>query len=603
MCGIIGYTGNRNAIEIITNGLNRLEYRGYDSAGLSVFSKNSLITVKTAGRVSKLKEKTDNLSNCEIFCGIGHTRWATHGKPDEKNCHPHGTDKVMIVHNGIIENYKELKSLFPENTFISETDTEVASRIIDREYKKTNNPVTAIRNTTELLKGSFALAIVFSEITNTVFATKHDSPILIGLGKDENYIASDAAAFADYTNTFIRLNDGDIAEISPSAVTVYDKTGQEVKHNRITTESDCNNHFSETYEHHMLREIYETPEKMKLTFDSLTKKSLPFFETEFFDKNINCIHIIGCGTALHAGLVGKYFIEKLARIPVKTESASEFRYSAPVISENDAAVVISQSGETADTLAALRMLNKNGIKTVAVVNAPESSIANEARFSVFTLAGKEIAVASTKAFSVQCQVFLLLAVKLALSNNKISHRQATEILSSHSDSFNRYIPLLLNRETDFINAAEFLKNKKTAFFIGRGIDNILGKEGSLKLKEISYIHCESLPAGEFKHGTISLIEKDTPVIAVATEKALYEKMRSNILEVKARGAFVISVCPENADIIADISDYSIKLPDDNAFSLPFTATVAMQLIAYYTARAMGRDIDKPRNLAKSVTVE
>ncbi len=603
MCGIIGYTGNRNAIEIITDGLNMLEYRGYDSAGLSVFSENSLITVKTAGRVSELRAQTANLTDREIFCGIGHTRWATHGKPDEKNCHPHGTNNVMIVHNGIIENYKELKSLFPDNSFISETDTEVAARLIDREYKNNNDPITAIRNTANLLKGSFALAIVFADITNTVFATKHDSPILVGLGKNENYIASDASAFSSHTNTFIRLNDGDIAEITPSAVTVYDQTGQKIERNRITTESDGGNYFSETYEHHMLREISETPEKMKLTFDSLTKNFLPCFGKEFFDKKTDCIHIIGCGTALHAGLAGKYFIEKLARIPVRAASASEFRYSDPIISENDAAVVISQSGETADTLAALRMLNKNGTNTVAVVNAHGSSIANEARSSIFTLAGKEIAVASTKAFSVQCQVFLILAVKLALLNNKISENQATEILLSHSDSFTRCIPLLLNRETEFINAAEFLKNKKTAFFIGRGIDDILGKEGSLKLKEISYIHSESLPAGEFKHGTISLIEKNTPVIAVATEKKLYEKMRSNILEVKARGAFVISVCPDDADIISDVSDYSIKIPDNNDFSLPFTATVALQLLAYYTARAMGRDIDKPRNLAKSVTVE
>ena len=606
MCGIMGYTGKRNAVGIITEGLTNLEYRGYDSAGLCVFTENSLITVKTDGRVSTLKEKTNNLKNHEILCGIGHTRWATHGRPDEKNCHPHGTEKVMIVHNGIIENYEELKALFPQDVFTSETDTEVAAKIIDREYRKTKDPITAIINTTDLLKGSYALAIVFADIRNTVYATKHDSPVLIGFGDNEKYIASDISAFSDYTDTFIRLSDDEIAEITPFSVSVCDKSKKEVMHERKTVANNNQRNISETYKHHMLSEIHETPEKMKLTLASLTKSNLPCFDTknsDLFNKEINCIHIIGCGTALHAGLVGKYFIEKLARISVKTESASEFRYSDPVISANDAAIVISQSGETADTLAALRMLNKKGIKTVSVVNTPESSIATESDTAVFTLAGKEIAVASTKAFSVQCQVFLILAVRLALAENRISEKQATNILLQHSDAYNKTIPLLLNRHDDFINIAGYLKNHKNAFFIGRGIDDILGKEGSLKLKEISYIHCESLPAGEFKHGTISLIEQDTPVIAIATEKSLYEKMRSNILEVKARGAYVISVCPENAETITDVSDYCIKLPDDGEFSLPFTAAVALQLLAYHTAEAMGADIDKPRNLAKSVTVE
>lgn len=606
MCGIIGYTGDKNAVNVIIKGLEKLEYRGYDSAGMAVFSENGLLTVKTDGRVAELKKKTDNLSDRDFFCGIGHTRWATHGKPDETNCHPHGTENLMLVHNGIIENYRELKNLFPAESFVSETDTEVAAKLLDREYKKTKDPLSAIRNTTKLLKGSFAFAIIFKDFSNIVFATKHDSPLLIGPGIGENYIASDISAFSEHTNRFIRLGDDETAKIMPTGISVYDNTGNEKIYTEMKSDSAEKNHYSATYEHQMLREIHETPEKMNLTFQSLTKNGVPYFckdSEDFITSDIHALHIIGCGTALHAGLVGKHFTEKLAGIPVKTESASEFRYSKPVIDKNDIAIVISQSGETADTLAALRMLKKQGIKTVAIVNSPESTIAAEADFSIFTLAGKEIAVASTKAFSVQCQVLLILAIKLALKNNTLTEQHATQILETHSETFNRFIPLLLNKENDIIKASEYLKNRNYAFFIGRGIDNILGKEGSLKLKEISYIFCESLPAGEFKHGTISLIEKGTPVIAIATEKALYEKMRSNILEVKARGAFVIAVCPENADIITDVSDLCITLPDDNEFTSPFTAAISLQLLAYHTAKKMKRDIDKPRNLAKSVTVE
>ena len=607
MCGIIGYTGNDNAKEIILDGLGALEYRGYDSAGMSLFKNNDIITVKTQGRVSELREKASAQFSEKTFCGIGHTRWATHGKPSEANAHPHGTENVMIVHNGIIENYKELKKEFGNEKFYSDTDTEVVAKIIDKEYRKTHDPIKSIINTHRLLKGSYALGIIFADIPDTVFALKKDSPLLIGISGNGMFIASDVSAFLKYTDRYIRLEDGDTAMITKDCVCVFDADGNK---KMIQTETALKNHNDRdkgNFSHFMLKEIFDEPDAMRDTFGSLTKDFLPDFSATIADdsffENIGTIHIVACGTALHAGLQGKYFIEKLSKIPVTAETAGEFRYSEPIIRENDMAIIISQSGETADSLAALRMLNKKHIRTLSVVNTHGSTIAEESEKVIYTLAGQEIAVASTKAYNVQCEVMLLLALKIALVKKTLTSDEVKNILHSFSTVFTDSIPTILSNDKQFRKAAEILSGCDNAFFIGRGYDNYSGQEASLKLKEISYIHSEAYAASELKHGTISLIEEGTPVIAIATDKKFYEKMRSNIEEVKSRGAVVISVCCEDALIIKEISDCVITVPSGTFTENPFTTATAIQLLAYYTALEMGRDIDKPRNLAKSVTVE
>lgn len=607
MCGIIGYTGNDNAKEILLEGLGALEYRGYDSAGMSLFKNNDIITVKTQGRVSELSKKASAQFSEKTFCGIGHTRWATHGKPSETNAHPHGTENVMIVHNGIIENYKELKNELGNVNFYSDTDTEVVAKIIDKEYRKTRDPIKSIINTHRLLKGSYALGIIFADIPDTVFALKKDSPLLIGTGKNGMFIASDISAFLKYTDRYICLSDGDTAMITKDCVCVFDADGNKktISEERSVKNADVTGKGN--FSHFMLKEIFDEPDAMRNTFGSLTKDFLPDFSAtipdDSFFKDIGTIHIVACGTALHAGLHGKYFIEKLAKIPVTAETAGEFRYSDPILRENDLAIIISQSGETADSLAALRMLNKKHIRTLSVVNTPGSTIAEESGKVVFTLAGQEIAVASTKAYNVQCEVMLFLALKIALVKKILPSDEVKNILHSFSTVFTDSVPSVLSNNTPFRKAAEILAGCKNAFFIGRGYDNYSGQEASLKLKEISYIHSEAYAASELKHGTISLIEEGTPVISIATDKKFYEKMRSNIEEVKSRGAVVISVCCENAQIIKEISDCEITVPNGTFAENPFTTATAIQLLAYYTALEMNRDIDKPRNLAKSVTVE
>ncbi len=607
MCGIIGYAGNDNAKEVIINGLGALEYRGYDSAGMSLFTHNGISTVKTQGRVSELRKKASEQFSGKTFCGIGHTRWATHGKPSETNAHPHGTDKVMIVHNGIIENYKELKKEFDDSQFYSDTDTEVIAKILDKEYQKSHDPIKSITNTHRRLKGSYALGIIFSDIPDTVFALRKDSPLLIGKGVDGMFIASDISAFLKHTNRYIRLEDGDTAMITKDSVSIFDADGNK---KTVTTETAVRN-ADETgkgdFRHFMLKEIFEEPDTMKDTFNSITKDFLPDFSgtipDDSFFTDIGTIHIVACGTALHAGLIGRYFIEKLARIPVTTETAGEFRYSEPILRDNDMAIIISQSGETADSLAALRMLNKKNIRTLSVVNTQGSTIAEESEKVIYTLAGQEIAVASTKAFNVQCEVLFILALKIALVKKTLTTDEAKNILHSYITVFKNSIPAILKNPAPFEKAAKILSECNNAFFIGRGYDNYLGQEASLKLKEISYIHSEAYAASELKHGTISLIEDGTPVIAIATDKKFYEKMRSNIEEVKSRGAVIISVCCEDTDILKEISDCVITIPSGPSCGHPFSAATAIQLLAYYTALKMGRDIDKPRNLAKSVTVE
>ena len=608
MCGIIGYSGSEDAKKIIIKGLTALEYRGYDSAGLTVFCGDRLQTVKTAGRVKNLCAKTAERITEKTFAGIGHTRWATHGSATEANAHPHGNDTLMLVHNGIIENYMELKQELVADgyRFRSQTDTEVIAALITKEYNSSSDPIKAVRSACKRLHGSFAIAVVFAEHKNTVYATAVSSPLLIGRGKTGSFIASDLSAFAEYADEFLRLSDGETALITADSLCIIDHKGKEKQPCFRKTEKSHIVQHKNGFDNFMLKEIHDEPEAIRATLISVTKNGLPDFSHSVSDDfliNIGRIHITACGTAFYAGLLGKYFIEKLAKIPVNAEVASEFRYNDPITSKNDIAIIISQSGETADSLAALRLMNKRNVKTLSVVNTPSSTMENESDCIIRTLAGAEVSVASTKAFHVQMLVLLMTAVKLAIVNGSITESQAREITSSASDIYSHLIPSVLGRSDDLRKTAAALSKSDNVFFIGRGADSILAHEAALKLKEISYINAQGYPAGELKHGTISLIEKNTPVIAIATDSFYYGKMQSNIEEVRSRGAYVIAVCPKNAHDIINISHDAILLPEASPLTLPFAAATALQILACHTADIMKRDIDKPRNLAKSVTVE
>ncbi len=608
MCGIIAYSGNDNAEEIIINGLNALEYRGYDSAGMTVFADNKPITIKTQGRVSALKEKAENLSE-NTACGIGHTRWATHGKPSETNAHPHTTGLISVVHNGIIENYSELKEILIKKgySFKSETDTEVAAMQIHHEYKKSEDPITAIINSARKFSGSYALCIIFNDIPDCVFAVKKDSPLILGKNDNGNFIASDISAFSEHADLFYRMSDGEISKITKQSVSLFDNAG---KTKNIYWEKSPVCQMTEDknieFTHFMYKEITEEPIALKNTFLSLTNNCLPCISRKIpdnFFKAVKRIHITACGTAYHAGLIGKYYIEKLAKIPADVETAGEFRYNSPIIEKNEAVIIISQSGETADSLAALRLMKKRNIPVISIVNSIGSSIEAESDYVIRTLAGREVSVASTKAFSVQIMALFIFACELAVRNNKLTEDKCQKLLKQAEKVYTHDISEIISDKKSIQEASQFLAKSNNAFFIGRGYDSNLALEASLKLKEITYINSQAYPAAELKHGTISLIEKGTPVVAIATNEMFYEKIRSNIEEVKSRGAFIISVCPSDAVSIKSISDISISVPSSQTMMYPFLTATAVQLLAYYTADIMGRDIDKPRNLAKSVTVE
>lgn len=602
MCGIIGYAGSSGAGKKILQGLLALEYRGYDSAGMTVFSEDGLRTVKTAGRVSDLKAKADGALFDKALCGIGHTRWATHGEPSERNAHPHGTQRVMLAHNGIIENDREIRQRLLEHScrFCSDTDTEAAAMLLDYEYGQTRDCLRAIVRTIAQLKGSYAFAIVFRDDPDAVYAAKKDSPLLIGPGKGENFIASDISAFIKDTNRFIRLDDGEIARITGKSVTVYDADGQEIEKKVQTADWSSSEAEKGGFRHFMLKEIFEEPKALSETLHSLTEKNL--HDEAFFDE-IETVHIAACGTAMHAGLLGKYFMEKLCGIRVNVEIASEFRYQNPILHENDLLIIISQSGETADSLAALRLAKRKKIRTLAIVNTVGSTIATEADYVLCTKAGPEIAVASTKAFSVQTLALLIFALETATRIGKLSPERENEILQKLRHTAVSSLEEVLMQTDAIRSAAEKTAEHHDVFFIGRGFDYVLGMEASLKLKEISYIHSEAYAAGELKHGTISLIEKGTPVIALAADDTHSDKMRSNIEEVKSRGAFVIAVGARENNAVRDAADIYLPVPGDDPLTRPLTVAAVIQLFAYYTALFLGRDIDKPRNLAKSVTVE
>lgn len=610
MCGIIGYTGNDNSIPKLIEGLKALEYRGYDSAGIAVFSDSGITVVKSKGRIagieSKINSEYKSLSSC---CGIGHTRWATHGEPSDINSHPHGTDNLKLVHNGIIENYIQLKKELSGlgYTFESETDTEIASKLVDLNYISTKDPFEAVKLSLEKLQGSYALGILFKDYPGKIYAARKDSPLIIAVSANGNFIASDIPAVLRHTNKYYQLEQGEIAVVEKDKVTVYDKKRSVVNKQLFVADLDIDAAEKGGYEHFMIKEINEEPAAIVKTIRPRIKDGLPNLDLPgLSDEKLGTfksISIVACGTAMHAGLIGRTAIERLARIPVKVEIASEFRYKNPILDKDDLVIIISQSGETADTLAALRLSKELGAYTLAIVNVAGSSIAREADSTLYTWAGPEIAVASTKAYTVQIAVMYLLAVKLALCDKKITEAAAKDYLHVLLEQAPSAIESALKLSDDCRKISDKYKESKNLFFIGRGIDYDIAQEASLKLKEISYIHSEAYAAGELKHGTISLITDGTPVIAVCTEDALYDKMISNIKEVKARGARVVMVCKGSAAGAEEVADDIFRIPELPGIFMPIPAMTVLQLIAYYTSVLLGCDVDKPRNLAKSVTVE
>ena len=606
MCGIVGYVGSRQCTEVLIDALSKLEYRGYDSAGIAVFDNGEIKVAKSKGRLKDLENKMEKEGTPNGFAGIGHTRWATHGEPSDVNSHPHSGERVTIVHNGIIENYKPLKEflLSQGRVFQSETDTEVVAQLLDYYYD--GNPLETIKKVMHELEGSFALGIVFADFKDTVYAVRCESPLIVGVGENESFIASDVPAILKYTKDYYLLEHGEIAVLNKSGVTVYDRHLTEIEKELKTADWDMDAAEKGGYEHFMLKEIHEQPNAIKTTIAPRITDGLPNLEecgiTPEILKGFNQIYVVACGTAMHAGMVGKYVIEKLAKVPVIVDIASEFRYRDPLITDKDLVIIISQSGETADSLAAMRLAKELGAKTLAVVNAKGSSIAREADMLIYTHAGPEIAVASTKAYMVQISIMYLIAFELAYAKNKIT-KEECEQYTKYLEEMPQVLEDTLNLKEKCQYAASKLMNADSLLYIGRGLDYASSMEGSLKLKEISYIHSESYAAGELKHGTISLITENMPVIAVATQMDLVEKTISNIKEVKARGALVILVAAQEVEVEDGVADIIIRLPKTPQMFMPMTAAVPLQLIAYYTAVLKGNDVDKPRNLAKSVTVE
>ena len=606
MCGIVGYIGDRDCTNVLVDCLEKLEYRGYDSAGIAVLDQGVIKVSKCKGRLSNLRDKMEREGKPKGYVGIGHTRWATHGEPSDINSHPHGNKRITIVHNGIIENYRQIKEfLISEGySFVSETDTETVAKLID--YYYSGDPLDAIIKVLSEIKGSYALGIMFRDFPDRIYAVRKDSPLIVGKGENENFIASDVPAIMKYTRNYYLLEQDEIAEIKKDQVSFYNLHREQIHKEVNTADWDVDAAEKGGYEHFMLKEIHEQPTSFKTTVTPRITDGLPDFSAEGFDiqrlSAYSKIYIVACGTAMHAGLVGKYVIERLARKPVSVEIASEFRYMDPLIDNTCLMIAISQSGETADTRAAMELAKSRGADTMAIVNVKGSSIARDADMVVYTHAGPEISVASTKAYMVQVSVMYLLAFMLAYANGKITeqeYRAYTEKLVSMPD----VIEDTLGLESQCQFVASKLLNADSLLYIGRGLDYALSMEGSLKLKEISYIHSESYAAGELKHGTISLITEGMPVIAVATQSSIIDKTISNIKEVKSRGAMVILVCSHDVVVEDGVCDHIIRLPEADELLMPMAAVVPLQLIAYYTAVLKGNDVDKPRNLAKSVTVE
>ena len=608
MCGVIGYVGGKQAAPLMLDALEKLEYRGYDSSGIAVCGASGIQLAKRKGRLSVLRACTHDGADLPGCTGIGHTRWATHGEPSDVNAHPHlsRSGKVALVHNGIIENYAELRDFLAERgyTFISDTDTEIAVQLIDYFYR--GDPVHAVRETVNMLVGAFSLSIIFADYPDRMIAVRKDSPLVIGVGENENFIASDIPALLTHTRDIIRLGEYEMAVIDAHNIVVFDRFGEKVEKEIQHVTWDAGAAEKGGYPHFMLKEIMEEPEAIRNTVHprihtgdiELEIQHIP--EAAF--KTLDRIFIVACGSAYHVGVVGKGYIEKFARVPVTVELASEFRYSDPIITTRTLTVIISQSGETIDTLLALREAKARGSHILSIVNVVGSSIANESEDVLYTWAGPEIAVATTKAYSTQLTMLYLLALKLGALRGNVSPSEMETYIKALEDLPAKIDGLLGERELLQRLVAKYFSSKDI-FFIGRNLDYALALEGSLKLKEISYIHSEAYAAGELKHGTISLIEPGTLAVALCTYAPLLDKMVSNIREVKARGATVIALCQAGAQDVAAVADHVIEVPAGDWLVMPSLSIVPLQLFAYYMALAKGCDIDKPRNLAKSVTVE
>ena len=597
MCGIVGYIGKKNAIEILINGLEKLEYRGYDSAGIA-FLTDDIKILKNKGKIKNLKNKVNFDEKSTL--GIGHTRWATHGEANEINAHPHQVGKITLVHNGIIENYEEIKKELINKgyTFKTETDSEVGCALLNFLYQKNQNMIKSIEEFKTIVKGSYALGIICSDDKDTLYTVKNASPLIIGVGDNENFIASDVPAILKYTNKYITLDDLEFAKITKGKIECYDKKNKVIKKDIKIFSGDAMDIEKNGYEQFMLKEIHEEPSVIKKTFDKYIDNNKIGYKIPDLSK-YKKITIVACGSAYHAGLIGKNLIENYANIPVDVEIASEYRYKKHFFNEKELVIVVSQSGETADSLASLKLAKENKIDTLGIINVKESSIARESDIVLYTEAGNEIAVATTKAYSTQVALFSLISLTIANKNNLLNKDEIIEILKE--------IKLLPNKIEQLINndiyqkIAEEIYKDDDIFFLGRGIDYAIALEGSLKLKEISYIHSEAYAAGELKHGTISLIDKDTPVIAIITDNNIKDKTISNVKEVKARGAKTILISNENLD--NSCFDKKVIIPSIHPLLQPLLTVIPLQLIAYEVAKLRDCDIDKPKNLAKSVTVE
>ena len=612
MCGIVGYVGDRQAAPILLDGLSKLEYRGYDSAGMAVRNGTAEPEiVKAKGRLKVLAEKTNDGKTLLGDCGIGHTRWATHGEPSVENAHPHCSDdrNVVGVHNGIIENYQELKDKLTRKgyEFYSSTDTEVAIKLIDYYYKKyVGTPVDALNHAMIRIRGSYALAVMFKDYPEEIYVARKDSPMILGLGEGESYLASDVPAILKYTRKVYYIGNLEIGRLEKGKITFYNLDGDEIEKELTEIKWDAEAAEKAGYEHFMMKEIQEQPKAVQDTLNSVIHENkIDLSEVGLEEeqiRNISQIYIVACGSAYHVGVAAQYVIEDLARIPVRVELASEFRYRKPILDPNGLVIIISQSGETADSLAALREAKSKGIRTLAIVNVVGSSIAREADNVFYTLAGPEISVATTKAYSTQLIAAYCLAVQFALVREEITEEYYTELITEMQTLPDKIRKVLDDKERIQWFAAK-QANAKDIFFIGRGLDYAISLEGSLKMKEISYIHSEAYAAGELKHGTISLLEDNTLVIGVLTQSDLYEKTLSNMVECKSRGAYLCAVTSYGNYSMEDTADFVTYIPKTDAHFATSLAVIPLQLMGYYVSVAKGLDVDKPRNLAKSVTVE
>lgn len=608
MCGIVGYIGKAQAVPVLLDGLGKLEYRGYDSAGISVYENGKIDTVKTKGRLAGLEEKIAAEGGKSAHVGIGHTRWATHGVPSDINSHPHNSQggKFSVVHNGIIENYLELKAFLREKgyTFRSETDTEVVAQLF--EYLYDGNLLGTARRLLERIRGAYALGILCSDEPDTLVAVRKDCPLLIGLGDGENYIASDIPALLEYTRDYYLLEENEIALVRQDGVRIYGMDGQEVPKDVFHVTWNIDAAEKGGYDYFMMKEIMEQPEALKKTIQPrLSANGIDLGDISLTDEEIKgCgrIHIVACGSAWHAGIVGRYVIEEVSRIPVEVDIASEFRYRNPILQKGDLCIIISQSGETADTLAALREAKRQGVKVLSIVNVVGSSIARESDDVLYTWAGPEIAVATTKGYTTQLSVLYLIALHFAKVRGTLEEGRYAACLEELGTLPERTAEIL-KLDGKIAEIAKRYAGSKDVFIIGRGLDYAAAMESSLKLKEISYIHSEAYAAGELKHGTISLVEDGTLVVAIATQERLFEKLVSNVKEVKARGAKVLAVVMEGSTAMEDVADEVLYLPKAGDLFTGSYNVLPMQLFAYYIAEERGCDVDKPRNLAKSVTVE